>query len=173
MGIKIRYTPTKVIQKWTLPSVSFRKRPNILGNQKKSAPNMPKMAPNAKAEEADAAEGVNHGAITEDRLAREGGEKVRRDAHARENGDVHLRMAEEPKEMLPEERRAAFVVDDPAADDEACRGEEAGASGTIEQKEDASREENAEGQQAEDGGDEPRPAGQRHAQQRHALGAQI
>jgi len=75
--------------------------------------------------------------------------------------------------MLPEERRAAFVVDDPAADDEACRCEEAGASSAVEQQKDTCREENAEGQQAEDGGDEPRPAGQRHAQQRHALGAQI
>jgi hypothetical protein len=38
--MKMQYTPANVIQKWILPSISFSATPNILGNQKNSAPNM-------------------------------------------------------------------------------------------------------------------------------------
>ena len=32
--MKMQYTPMNVSQKWTLPMPSFKKRPNIFGNQK-------------------------------------------------------------------------------------------------------------------------------------------
>ena len=44
---------------------------------------------------------------------------------------------------------------------------------TIKQQQDAGRKQNAEGQQPEDGSDEPCPAGQRHAHHGHPLGPQI
>ena len=122
------------------------------------------MAPHAKAEEADAANRSDHRAVAEHRLARERGEQVRRHAHARKNGDVHLGMAEEPEQVLPQKRRTALVPGDhligdhePAGNEEACAGK------AIEQEQDAGREEHAERQQAEDRGDEPGPAGQRQA----------
>ncbi len=53
------------------------------------------------------------------------------------------------------------------------RHEKAGAEVAIHQQQNAAREEHAEREQAEDSGDEPRPAGQRHAHHGHALGAHI
>ena len=131
------------------------------------------VAPHAEAEETDSAEGVDHGAITEHRLAREGREDVRGHAHAGQNGDVHLGMAEEPEQVLPEERGAALVIDDLVGDDQAAGNEEAGSRAAVEQQQNARCQQNAKGQQTENRGDEPRPAGQRHAHQFHALGAQI
>ena len=55
------------------------------------------MAPNHEAQEADAAHGVGHRAVAINRLARERGQHMRRHAHAWQNGDVNLGMAEEPE----------------------------------------------------------------------------
>src|ERR1700693_799417 len=40
----MQYAPTKLIQKWTLPRVSFIMRPAIFGNQKYVPAKMPNMA---------------------------------------------------------------------------------------------------------------------------------
>src|SRR5579863_2723353 len=100
------------------------------------------MAPNHKAEEADGEHGVDHGFVAEDRFAREDGEQLRAEAHGGQDGDVNLGMAEEPEEMLPQERRAAFVSGELAVDGDE-RNEKAGAGVTIEQEQDARREQNA------------------------------
>src|SRR6202047_3406452 len=42
--MKIAYTPMNVSQKWTLPTPSFKNRPNIFGNQKYMPANIPKIA---------------------------------------------------------------------------------------------------------------------------------
>ena len=86
------------------------------------------VAPDQEAEEADAQDGVHHRFVAEDRLAREGGEQVRSHAHARQNRDVDFGVAEEPEEVLPQQRRAALVIgDDLIADHQAARDEETGA----------------------------------------------
>ena len=48
-----------------------------------------------------------HRAVAEDGLAREDREDVGGDAHGGQDQDVDLGVAEEPEEVLPEERRAA------------------------------------------------------------------
>ena len=132
------------------------------------------VAPHAEAEEADGANRSDHGAVAEHRLAREGREQVRRHAHAGQDGNVHLRMAEEPEQVLPQQRRAALVPGDHlVGDHQAAGNEKAGAGDAVQQQQDAGREEHAERQQAEDRGDEPRPAGERQAAEGHALGAKI
>ena len=47
--------------------------------------------------------------IAEQRLARERGQDLGDDAHRRQDEDVHLRMAEQPEHVLPEQRVAARV----------------------------------------------------------------
>src|ERR1022692_2423532 len=59
-------------------------------------------------------------------LARESGEKLRSHTHAGQNGDETLGMAKEPEQMLPEQRRSAFVIQNLVADQQAARHEEAG-----------------------------------------------
>ena len=122
------------------------------------------MAPDHKAQEANSADGVDHGAIAEHRLAREGGQDVRGHAHARQYGDVHLWVAEEPEKMLPEQRGAAGVLGlDDSADHQAAGNKKAGAGNAVEQKQNSCGEEHAESQQAENRGDEPGPHGEGQA----------
>ena len=132
------------------------------------------MAPDQEAQEADAQDGVHHRFVAEDRLAREGGEQLRSHAHAGQDGDVHLGMPEEPEQVLPEQRRAALMVgDDLVVDHQAGRQEEAGADRAVEQQQHARGKQHGETEQSEDGGDQPGPAGERHAHQGHALAAQV
>ena len=70
------------------------------------------VAPDQEAEEADAEDGVHHRFVAEDRLAREGREQLRGHAHAGQDRDVDLRVAEEPEQVLPQQRRAALVIGD-------------------------------------------------------------
>ena len=96
-----------------------------------------------------AADGADHRAVTEYRLARERGEQVRRHAHSRKNRDVNLGMAEEPEQVLPQQRRTALVPGDHLiGDHQAAGNEEARARDAIEQQQDARREQNAERQQS-------------------------
>ena len=102
--------------------------------------------------------GGHHGLVAEDRLARERRENVRGHAHARQNGDVHLGMAEEPEQVLPQQRRAALVIHDVrVADHQPAGNEEAGAGDAVQQQQDARRQQHAERQQAENRGDRTRP----------------
>ena len=60
------------------------------------------VSPDHEAQETDSAKRHGHCAISEYGLARKGGEHVRGHAHAGQYRDVHLGMAEEPEEVLPE-----------------------------------------------------------------------
>ncbi len=62
------------------------------------------MAPNDEAEQADEDGSGGHHAIADDGAAAEIGDEARDETHAGEDGDVDLRVAEEPEEMQPEER---------------------------------------------------------------------
>ena len=130
------------------------------------------MSPDHEAEESDGHDGVNHRFVAEDWFAREHGEQLRAHPHGRQDRDVNLRMAEEPEEVLPQERRTASVTRELAVDGDQ-RHEEAGAEVAIHEQENATREKNAEREQAQDSRDEPRPAGQRHAHHGHAFGAHV
>src|ERR1700739_264412 len=132
------------------------------------------MAPHAKTQEADAADGANHRSIAEDRLAGKSREQMRGHTHSRQNRDVHLGMSEEPEQVLPQERRTALVPsNDLIRNDQPAGNEETGAREAIEQKQDARREQYAESQQCKDRGYEPGPACKRHAPERHALGTEV
>src|SRR5205085_243885 len=62
------------------------------------------VAPHHEAHDADTHDGIDHSAISEDGLAREGGEQLRGDTHAGQDGDVDLGMSEEPEQVLPQQR---------------------------------------------------------------------
>ena len=66
-------------------------------------------------------------------------------------------MTKEPKQVLPQQRRAAFVAGELAIDGNQ-RHEKTGAQVTIHEQQDAARKKDAKRQQPQDGSDEPRPA---------------
>ena len=63
--------------------------------------------PHAPAEEADRDAREHHDRVAEQRLAREHGQDLGDDAHARKDEDVHLGMAEDPEQVLVQQRIAA------------------------------------------------------------------
>ncbi len=65
------------------------------------------VSPHPEAEEGDGGTGENHGRVTEQRLAAEHRQDLRHDPHRRQDQDVDLRMAEQPEQVLPEDRVAA------------------------------------------------------------------
>src|SRR5262249_53163626 len=95
------------------------------------------------------------------------------DTHAGQDRDVDLRVAEEPEEVLPEYRRAAFMIDHLIVDDQTRRNEEARAAYAIEKQQDSARQKDREGEQREDRRRKPGPAGERQAHQGHSLDAQV
>ena len=97
---------------------------------------------------------------------------MRGHAHARQNRDVDLGMSEEPEQVLPKQGRSALVTHDLAIHDDE-RNVKACAEVAIHQEQNSRGEENAEGQQSQNRGDEPRPYRERHAHHGHALGPQV
>ena len=63
--------------------------------------------PYHEADDADENHGIGHAQVPEDRLPGEGGDHLADDAEGRNDDDVDFRMAEEPEQMLPEDRIAA------------------------------------------------------------------
>ena len=80
------------------------------------------MAPDDPRKKGDGDHGEGHGPVPEDRLAREHRQDVGGHAHGGKHQNVDFRMAEEPEQVLPQERHAA-------------RGQEkVGVEDTIEEK---------------------------------------
>src|SRR5206468_7896278 len=79
-----------------------------------------------------------------------------------EDEDVDLRVAEEPEEVLPEERLTT------AGGVEEMRPRHA-----VEEEHAERGREHGEGQEEQDGGDEERPDGEREAEPGHAGGPQV
>src|ERR1017187_356463 len=131
------------------------------------------VAPHQEAQKADAQDRVHHGPVSEDCLARESGEQLRSHTHAGQNRDVNLGMAKEPEQMLPEQRRSAFVIQNLVADQQAARHEEAGSGGAVENQQNSGGQPHGESQQGQDSRYKPGPAGQGQAHERHPLAAQV
>ena len=62
------------------------------------------VAPDKEPQHADGEDRKDHRAIAKHRLAGKGRQNVRGRAHARQNGDVHFGVAEEPEQVLPKQR---------------------------------------------------------------------
>jgi hypothetical protein len=88
------------------------------------------------------------------------------DAVGRQGDDVDFRVAEEPEQVLEQDRAAAAVFQLLTHLDQG-RHEEAGAQQPVDQHHHAGDEQRREGQQRHDGGGEDAPHRQRHAHQRH------
>ncbi len=65
------------------------------------------MNPHGETEKADGHRRSRHEAVPEDHLARKDRNDLRNDAKSRQNQDVDLGVAEEPKVVLPQQSRAA------------------------------------------------------------------
>ncbi len=105
---------------------------------------------------------IDHGGVTEEPLATEGGNDFREDAEGRQNENVDLRVAPDPDEVHIHHRVATKVI-----------GEEVGAGVAVERQQRQRRGQDREGGDDQDIGAERRPGEDRHLHQRHARRAQF
>src|ERR1700733_15650505 len=126
------------------------------------------MAPNHESQKADRTERVGHRAVSVNRLARERRKDVRCHTHARQSRDIDVWMNKRPEQMLPKNRRAAFVVQQRVTDDLARWNKEARTSRTIQNQQDSRRQQHSKCQQPKNCRNEPSPNRQRHPHQRHS-----
>src|SRR5713226_7734842 len=131
------------------------------------------LAPDAKTENAHAAQRQNNEAFLPNRLAGKSGNQMRDDAEARKHGDVNFGLREKPEEALPQNGSSVGDSTGRLIGDETQHGEKVRAQQPIREQADAGRQENAENQHAQDGVDEPGPNGQRQPRESHSLTAQI
>ena len=89
------------------------------------------------AERGQGSHGVDEHSVAEHGPAHIGNKDVGNDAHAGDDGDVNLRVSEEPEEVLPEESGSARVRQDMISDNQVRSDKEAGAGDMIEDQKDA------------------------------------
>ena len=118
--------------------------------------------PDDEADEADRHHGVRHAEIAEDGLARERRDDLAGDAEARQDQDIDLGVAEEPEQMLEQDRIAA-----------ALGIEERGAEVAVGQQHGDRARQHRQRQQQQERGHQHRPYEQRHLVQRHAGRAHV
>ena len=120
------------------------------------------MAPDDPGEKGDGDHGKGHRVIAKDRFAGKSREDIRGYPHGRQHQDIDLRMAKEPKKMLPEERLPSPFGEKEARPESAIKQQHGKRSGQHRQS-----------KQQQNGGDEERPNDQRHAEVAHAWGAHV
>ncbi|MDQ0801136.1 hypothetical protein QF050_002775 [Arthrobacter sp. SLBN-112] len=74
------------------------------------------VGPDGHRESRNGDRGVDQSLVTEDRLAAEDREDLRDDTEERQRDDVHLRVAEEPEQVLPEDGTAVRGIEDVGAE---------------------------------------------------------
>ena len=118
--------------------------------------------PDHEADHADRDHGVGHAEIAEDRLAREGRDDLADDAEGRQNHDVDFGMAEEPEQVLEEDRVAA-----------ALGHKERGAEVAVGEQHGDGTGEHRHGEKQQERGHQHRPYEQRHLVHGHAGRAHV
>ena len=114
------------------------------------------MRPHRHRQRRDGQRRVDQRGVTEDRLAAEHREDLGHDAEERQRDDVHLGVAEEPEQVLPQQHTAVGRVVDVRA--------EVAVGGQAEQRGGQQRE----GQQHQDRRHQDVPGEDRHPEHRHA-----
>jgi len=115
-----------------------------------------------------------HGhAVAEHRAAGKRREHVEGNPERGQDENVNLGMAQEPKQVLPQQRATTLIGENLAGDIEALGNVEARSQVPVEKQHDCPRRQRGKGENADDRRDEQAPDRQRHPQQGHALGAQI
>ncbi len=119
--------------------------------------------------------GRHHQAVAPQRAPGIGGDHFSHDAHRRKDQHVHLWVAEEPEEVLPQQRVAAArdALQRNAADNQPAREKEARAGDAIHHLEDGRGLQRREGEEQQQGGNELRPHEERQARQRQSCAAAL
>ena len=120
------------------------------------------VGPDAEAQQADADRGEHEGPVAEQWLAAEHREDLAYHAHRRKDDDVDLGVAEEPEDVLPQDRVAADAGI-----------EERAAVVAVDEQRDEARGQDRGGEQDEDRCHEHRPYEDRHPEQGHARRAHL
>src|SRR5688572_14674913 len=120
------------------------------------------MGPDDETDDPDRHHGVRHAEIAEHRLFRERGHNLADHSEAGENQNVDFRMAEEPEQMLEENRIAAGLGN-----------KKAGAKIAVGQKHGDGSGQNRQSEQQQKHGNQDRPNEQWHLMHGHAGGAHV
>ena len=126
------------------------------------------VSPEQDAEEANEEGRRDHGSVGEDAAVAEVCQEHGGEAHAGEDGDVDLGVSEEPEEVKPEKGAAVAAVVKDAVDEVASGEEEAGAGVAVAKEKQYSRQQDGEGDDAEEGRGKPSPDGEGKALPGHA-----
>ena len=120
------------------------------------------VCPHAPTEEADRRAGEDHELVAEQRLAAEHRQHFADDAEAGQDEDVHLRMPEDPEQVLPQQRIGAGV------DVEELRTEVA-----LEHQQEQRHGDDRDGEHQQELHDQDHPREDRHLHQAHARCAHV
>ena len=132
------------------------------------------MRPDDEGEKTEDEHGEDERLVTPERLTRIVRENFGDDAHAGQDQHVNFRMAEEPEEVLPQERTAAAAdVQRRAVNNQAGRQEKTRPGHAIHQLHDRRRFERRKREQQQKRGHELRPDEKRQPHPGHALGPQL
>ena len=129
------------------------------------------MAPDDEAQSGDRHHRVNHHLVAENRLAAERRQDVGRDSHRGKDHDVDLRMAEEPEQVLPQQRMSTGVLDQFAAQHNAAGNEETRPAGSVEDQQNRGGKQHRECQQPSTAVISSDHCRQRQSHHRQALGS--
>jgi len=110
--------------------------------------------------------------VAEDGLARVGRNHLRRNAQSRQKNDVYLGVAQEPEQVL-EQNRASTLVRQHFARHHDVAQVKRSPHRTVKHQKQRRAEQNRERQHTKNGGHQEGPDRQRKAGHRHALGAQV
>src|SRR3546814_3139206 len=104
--------------------------------------------PDEEAERADDGDRPDHHPVAEDVLAGVDADEIGDDAEGGQRDDIDLGVAEEPEEMLEEDRRAALIAHVLVSHGHDGRHEEAGAGDDVQKHHDAGDEQGREGEKS-------------------------
>ena len=131
------------------------------------------MSPDQDAEQPDQQRRRDHGAVREHATAAERRQQHGRETHARQDGNVDLRMAKEPEEVEPEQRRAVAAAVEYPVHEIARRDKETRAGVAVAEEQKQRSEQNGKGEQRQQGRGEPGPYREWQPLPRHALAASV
>ncbi len=115
---------------------------------------------------------TQHRHVTENGLAGIHRQDLRYHAHRRQQNDVYFRVAQEPEQVLIQDRTTTLIGQDLSVNHDITQVE-AGAEVAVEQQEDRTGKQHGEGQYAQHGRKEHRPDGKRQARHAHAFGTHV
>ncbi len=132
------------------------------------------VSPHDESQETEHHHGVDHGLVAPQRTTSVTRDNLRNDRDRRQNQNIHLRVSQEPEQVLVKQRATTTgSIKCHTANIQASRNKETGSSHAVHQLHDRSHLKRRESQQQQETGDQHRPYKERHPHPAHATTAEI